>query len=130
MPQKNVKPQIIKDVGFDFSWDESKVWELDLPIEEMDIKQLEWHFSIPFWWENNGYYNFKPIWVIKDPNKYPERYERVMSTDLNYPLDIMFWRGRWLLLDGLHRLTKAKMQGIKKVKVRKVSKKAIPEIKK
>jgi hypothetical protein len=42
----------------------------------------------------------------------------------------MHWRGRWLLLDGLHRLTKAKMTGQKKVKVRKIPREAIPKIKK
>ena len=128
---KNKKlPQIIKDVGFDFGWDEAKVWVLDLPIEEMELQDLEWHFDIPFWWTKRGYYDFKPIWVIENPEKYPERVERVMSSDLQYPLDIMFWKGRWVLLDGLHRLTKAKMTGQKKVKVRKVPLEAIPKIKK
>ena len=42
-------PEIIKKVGFDFDWDSKKVWALDVPVEEMDIKDLEWHFDIPFW---------------------------------------------------------------------------------
>ncbi len=128
--KKKEIPQIIKDVGFDFNWDEEKVWALDLPIEEMEIQELEWHFDIPFWWTEGGFYDFKPIWVIENPEKYPERVERIMKADLTYPLDIMNWKGRWLLLDGLHRLTKAKMTGQKKVKVRKVPQKAIPKIKK
>ena len=33
-------PQIIKDVGFDFSWSEEKVWALDVPVEEMAIEEL------------------------------------------------------------------------------------------
>jgi len=128
--KKRKMPQIIKDVGFDFNWDEEKVWELDIPVEEIDIEELEWHFDVPFWWVPGGYYDFKPIWVIEDPEKYPERKERIMKSDLSYPLDIMHWKGRWLLLDGLHRLTKAKMTGQKKVKVRKVPQEAIPKIKK
>jgi len=33
-------PQIIKDVGFDFSWDSKKVWALNFPVEEMNIQDL------------------------------------------------------------------------------------------
>ena len=29
-------PQVIKDVGFDFSWDNAKVWQLDVPVIEKD----------------------------------------------------------------------------------------------
>lgn len=123
-------PQIIKDVGFDFHWDIKKVWALDLPIEEMDMSELEWHFDIPFWWTDGGFFDFKPRQVLDNPEKYPERYKRVMDTDLLYPLDIMFWKGRWLLLDGLHRLTKAQFKGLDKVKVRKVPVEAIPDIEK
>ena len=53
-----------------------------------------------------------------------------MASDLQHPLDIMFWKRRWLLLDGLHRLTKAKMTGQKKIKVRKIPQEAIPKIRK
>ena len=123
-------PKIIKDIGFNFSWDEPKVWKLNVPIEEMDIRELEWHFNIPFWWTKGGYYNFKPIWVIEKPDKYPERNKRIMKSNLKYPLDVMFWKDRWLLLDGLHRLVKAKMIGQKTVKVRKIPQEVIPLIKK
>jgi hypothetical protein len=128
--KKKKLPKIIKDVGFDFNWDEAKVWALDVPVEEMDISDLEWHFDIPFWWTDGGYYDFKPVWMLKNPDKYPERVKRVMGSDLQYPLDIVFWKGKWLLLDGLHRLVKAKMLGQDKVKVRKIPKEAISKIKK
>ncbi|HNZ86355.1 MAG TPA: hypothetical protein PLD95_02010 [bacterium] len=120
-------PQIIKDVGFDFSWDEGKVWKLDEPISEMDIKELEWHFDIPFWCEN-GDYNLTPGVVINNPKKHKKEYERIMLCDLKYPLDIMENNGKWLLLDGLHRLTKAYIQGNKTVVVRKIPRERIPEI--
>ena len=94
------------------------------------MSDLEWHFYIPFWWTEGGFYDFKPIWVIENPEKYSDRYERIMNTDMSHPLDIMKWRGRWLLLDGLHRLTRARMENQNKVKVRKVPVAAIPQIKK
>ena len=123
-------PKIIENIGFDFHWDEEKVWTLDVPIEEMSISELEWHFDIPFWNKPNGYYDLTPNEVINNPNQYQDEFKRTMNADLKHPLDIMFWKNNWLLLDGLHRLVKAKQLGMDKIKVRKISKEYIPLIKK
>lgn len=125
---KDDLPQIIKDVGFDFDWSEEKVWQLDVPVEDMPLQELEWHFDIPFLWINGGMYNLKPRQVIDNPEKYKEEYERTMKSDLKYPIDLMQNKGRWLILDGLHRLMKAKIQGLDIVKVRKISRDEIPRI--
>ena len=125
---KKVLPKIIEEVGFDFSWSEKKVWALDVPVEKIDIKRLEWHFKIPFWSTKNGYYDLKPNDVINFPENYQEEYNRTMKADLSYPIDIMKNKGRWLILDGLHRLVKAKILGKTKVEVRKVPRDKIPEI--
>lgn len=123
-------PQIIKDVGFDFSWSEEKVWALDAPVEEMDIGDLAWHFDVPFLWEGGGVYNLTPQEVIDNPEAHNGEYERVRKADLAHPIDIMQNKGRWLILDGLHRLMKASTLGIGKVQVRKISRDRIPEIRK
>ena len=121
-------PQIIEDVGFDFSWSEERVWALDVPNEEMDINELTWHFTIPFLWEGNGVYNLKPQEVLDNPEAHGVEYERTMKADLVYPIDIMQNKGRWLILDGLHRLMKASTLGMAKVTVRKISREFIPQI--
>ncbi|HED37624.1 MAG TPA: hypothetical protein ENI76_05190 [Ignavibacteria bacterium] len=123
-------PQIIKDVGFDFSWDEKKVWALDVPTEEISIDELTWHFGIPFHWHGNEVYNLTSREVLENPDKYKDEYNRTMNTDLAYPIDIMENKGRWLILDGLHRLMKAHSLGMKKVIVRKVPRELIPQIEK
>ncbi|MFA6554700.1 MAG: hypothetical protein WCS89_04330 [Candidatus Paceibacterota bacterium] len=120
-------PQIIKDVGFDFSWDEEKVWDLDVPIEDMSINDLIWHFDIPFLWEG-GVYNLKPREVIDNPDKHEKEYKRTMNADLVYPIDIMENKGHWLILDGLHRLMKSSVMKLEKVRVRKISRELIPKI--
>ena len=128
---KNKKlPKIIEEVGFDFHWSEEKVWALDIPVEQMDISKLEWHFDIPFLNKPGGYYDLKPKDILSHPNKYKWEFERTMRADLSHPLDIMFWKNKWLLLDGLHRLVKAKKLGMKSVKVRKIPQAAIPLISK
>ena len=123
-------PKIIKDVGFDFWWQNKKVWNLDYPAEDMDISELEWHFEIPFWNTKSGRYDLKPIDVIVHPSEYAEEYTRTIKTDMTYPIDIMWNKGRWLILDGLHRLVKAEIQNMKKVRVRKIPTEDIPNIQK
>jgi len=125
----NEIPQIIKDVGFDFSWDEKKVWDLDVPIEKMRIEDLVWHFNIPFLWEN-GVYNLKPQEVINNKDFHIKEYKRTMDAELVHPIDIMENKGRWLILDGLHRLMKAYILGMTEVQVRKISREYIPKIEK
>ena len=120
-------PQIIKDVGFDFNWSEEKVWALDVPIEEMDIKELIWHFDTPFLWED-GVYNLKPQDVLDYPDEHKKEYSRTMKSDLIHPIDIMENKGRWLILDGLHRLMKSSILKMQKVRVRKISRDIIPQI--
>jgi hypothetical protein len=122
-------PDIIKEVGFDFSWDEQKVWGLDAPIEEVPITDLVWHFDIPFIWSKpDGYYDVTPSEVIEYPDHHPEEYERTMQADTAYPIDVMFWKKRWLILDGLHRLMKQAIEGKEMVQVRKIPEAAIPLI--
>jgi len=126
---KNMPP-IIQEVGFDFDWDNEKVWDLDLPIEDIDIKELIWHFDIPFYWTKPNGWDLKPQTILDNPDIYSTQYERTMKADIKYPIDIMHWRGRWLILDGLHRLMRLHIKGEKKIKVRKVPHDKIPSIRK
>jgi len=121
-------PQIISEIGFDFDWSEQKVWELDLPVEDMSINDLSWHFDIPFWNKPTGHYDLKPTDVMNHKEAYPAEYQRILRADTTFPLDIMFWKNRWLLLDGLHRLVKLSLEGKSTIKVRKVPTSMIPLI--
>lgn len=121
-------PWIIKEVGFDFSWDEKKVWQLSAPVSEMDIQELLWHFDIPFLWTSGGYYNLTPWQVIRYPHAYEDEHLRTYRADLAYPIDIMENKGRWLILDGLHRLMKAYQLNHPSIKVRKIPRSEIPNI--
>lgn len=121
-------PEVIKEVGFEFPWKEEKVWVLDVPVEDMPIKELTWHFDIPFHWNNGGKYNLKSWDIIDNPEKYKKEYDRTMACDLKYPIDIMENKGRWLILDGLHRLMKSQILKMDTVKVRKIPRGAIPKI--
>lgn len=124
------RPKSIQDVDIPFEKDDLKIQALDLPVEEMPIEELLWHFDYPFWEkEGSNEWNLRPWELIKDPQKEPTHYRRVLGADLAHPLQIMRHKGRWLLLDGLHRLTKAYLEGQKIVRVRIIPRSAIPQIK-
>lgn len=121
-------PPIIQEVGFDFRWDNQKVWNLDIPSEEIPLQLLTWHFDIPFLNWNGKPYTLYPRDVIANGKEFQEEYDRTMRADLSYPIDIMFNKERWLILDGLHRLMKAQILGLDNVSVRKISREFIPQI--
>lgn len=122
-------PAIIRSVGFDFHWSEEKVWQLDLPIEDMPIDRLLWHMNFPFWRdEEDRQYRVMPQEVLQYPALYPSQYQRILHADMRHPLDVMWRKGRWVFLDGLHRFARAVLDGATTVKVRKVPVVAIPLI--
>lgn len=122
-------PNIINEVGFDFDWDSKKVWALDIPVTEIDMKELIWHLDIPFWeLDDTDDYNLTPRAVINNENGTTEHRKKIEEADTSHPIDIMQNKGRWLILDGLHRLVKLYELGNEKVKVRIIPREKIPEI--
>lgn len=130
MTDKIIIPESVLEHGFDFDWNEEDVWKLNYPTQEIALEILEWHFNIPFWNWNNEWYILKPIDVINNPQKYKLQYDRVMASDISYPIDVMVNKERLVILDGLHRLVKCKLLGMNKVKVRIIPRKEIPNISK
>lgn len=122
-------PKVIEEVGFDFRWDNAKVWKLDIPVTEILIDELIWHFDIPFWEKSDtDDYNLTPREVMFNANGTSEHRKKIENADTSYPIDIMENKGRWLILDGLHRLVKLHEQGKKIVKVRIIPKEEMPNI--
>ena len=128
----NKLPEEIKEHGLDFHWDNQKVWSLNIPVEEMDITELEWMLDMPFWHnkdEEEINYTICPSEVIRDIHLYPFHKERMMKAKIEYPIDLMQNKhGRWVILDGVHRLINLIQQGERKVKVRRISRDLISQI--
>lgn len=128
------KPQIIRDVGIGVAWDPKKVWKLNESVTEIDIEELIWHFDIPFWDKggknefNLTEFNLIPWEVIKYPEREPIHFRKIQEADISHPIDIMENKGKWRILDGLHRLVQLYLKGDKKIKVRKIPRFRIPEI--
>lgn len=128
--KNNIAPKEITDIWVDFQWDTKKMWELDLPVEVMEIATLEWHLDFPLWEKGTQFYKLSPNEVLKNPGRYVSHFLNVLSADLRFPIDIIWWRKRWIILDGVHRLAKQKYFNYRKVYVRKIPHQAIPLIKK
>lgn len=135
---KSIKDDASKDskkfdwdsVGLDFgNWDDERLWALELPIKEISIHELIWHFDVPFWPNDNAEkWTVTPWDVIHEHEGAGLEQKRLEDADLAYPIDILRNHEKWLVLDGLHRLAKAYKQGQNKVKVRIVPQKDLPKI--
>ena len=125
MPQL---PTIIAKNGFTFSWDEKEVWKLDVPVETMAVELLEWHFDLPFWNEDSKPYSLSAREVMENPEHCQAHYKRILAADTNFPIDVAMHpdTGKWLILDGLHRLAKLHLEGVTHVLVRKIPLEMIP----
>lgn len=101
--------------------DNEKLWALKVPVEEMNIIELMWILDVPFWEDADGNIVFTAREVMNDIDNYPEHRDKIKAADTSYPVDIMKnKKGKWLTLDGLHRLVKLVMEGKRTIRVRKI----------
>lgn len=118
-------PSVIETYWYAFDWDVEAIWSLDLPVSQMPIRRLEWHLDVPVWPFEGKPYVLTPRDVLKQPYRYAEEYARTQRASLVFPLDITWFKGRWLILDGIHRLLKAHELRLDQVSVRKVPRKLL-----
>jgi len=105
-----------------FKTDEPKLWAVDIPVEEIDISEIEYNLDIPYLeQEGTDDWNLTPRMLIENFDKEFSHARKVNEADLNYPIQIYFHKNKWIILDGIHRFTKAIYLGLKTIKVRKVS---------
>lgn len=133
VPAKNaggLRRRIVDEEWFGFDWDVQKIWALDIEEEYASVKQLAWHLDIPLWEHQGEEYSVTPRQAIEDPESHPSHFRDIIESDTSHAIDIMWWKNRWVILDGVHRLAKLIAEGESEVRVRKVPHSAIPSIKK
>ena len=118
-----------KEIDFGFMYESPKIWKLDIPVEQIPISELESNLDIPYLEkEGTDDWNLTLRELISDAKKEPAHYEKVKNAKLEYPIEIYFFEGSWKILDGIHRLCKALLEGKKTISVRKVTDDMIPKI--
>lgn len=112
-------PRILTDAGLSMFVDTVKLRELPLPIVDVDMEKLTWHFDMPVW-EKDGTddWNLTPWEVIKKEEGSIGHQKRMEEASLDYPVVATEYNGRLVLLDGVHRLVKAYLKGEKKIKAK------------
>lgn len=121
-----MKPDII-NTGFKVS--EKQLHKLGLPTEEMPISELIANADIPYLEkEGTDDWNLSPNLLIRDFATEHSHASRVDKADLNYPIYIYKHYGQWIILDGVHRFTKALMLGKKTIGVKIITDKLIKQI--
>lgn len=115
-----MKPQIL-DIGYVIK-PESLLWALDIVTEEISIEELRANLDIPYLdQEGTDDWNLTPRMLLSQPEKELSHMQKVRNADLSFPIEIYNNKGTWIILDGVHRYTKAVMEGRTTISVRKVS---------
>jgi hypothetical protein len=93
-------------------WRLDRLHALRLPVEQVSVAELEWLLDVPLWRDESGLeFAVRPLEVRASPDRHPTQWRRTLACDLSRPIHVVEHRGRWTVLDGLHRLLKATVLG-------------------
>jgi hypothetical protein len=113
----------------DLEWDLDQLHRLELLMISVRVADLAHHLELPFWMYDGRPFQITPRQVAADPGKYHEQWARVLSADPRYPLAVVRRvDGRLTILDGIHRLLRAELEGFVTVVVRVLSWEDLDEI--
>ena len=108
------------EINHELKFSESQLWEIPAPIEQVELKFLNNNLKIRYLDKmGTDDWNLTPIEIIKNPEKEPDHYAKILKSDLDFPIDITFFNNQWIILDGVHRFCKAHLQKKQTIKVRK-----------
>jgi hypothetical protein len=93
--------------------------ELEEGVEEVPLTTLEWALELPVWGWRGRPFQVTPNQVRADPRRYAVHYARTMWSELDDPIVLARRNGRWVVLDGYHRLLKAFVEGRRTIRARK-----------
>lgn len=123
--QRKNLPSILKEVYVDFHWSQSKLWALDIHTTITAISVIDWILDYPVWYLDSL---SVPNALFSSHNKDQEHWNRVLNSDLHYPIHVLEWNGRLLVLDGIHRMIKAKILNQNEIKTKVLNKSHITKI--
>jgi len=117
------------EIDTKFKIPEELLWDLVLPIEDVNISELSNNFDIPYLeHEDTDDWNMSISDLVDNFDNEPFHASQAMKADLKYPIELYYFRGNWIILDGVHRLTKAIKTGKTIIKVRRIPEKEIRRI--
>ena len=121
-------PVAMQDVLLDFRWDLDRLFALDLPTEEVTVADFLWLLDLRFWRKDGVVFAVTPNQVRGDPSEYEAQWARMLEADLTRPIHITERGGRTVIIDGIHRLLKAYVEGRRSLFARRVPPSMLPMI--
>ncbi len=124
-------PTIPDSINTQFKIEEEKLRAMEIPVETIDITELANNLDIPYLeqlWTDD--WNLSPRMLIENFDKETHHAGVVQKADLQYPIEIYFFKWQWIIIDGVHRFTKAMMQWDTTIKVRRISDEVVNQVKK
>jgi hypothetical protein len=100
-------PDAVREAFPPTRWQLRKLLALDLKTEPVEVADLSWMFELPLWQLDGERFKVTPSQVAATPMNFRPHYQRVMNADLEHPINLVAYRGRLVVLDGVHRLLKA-----------------------
>ncbi|MEU4190468.1 hypothetical protein AB0E69_01070 [Kribbella sp. NPDC026611] len=118
-PLADLVPPALKPYLLDFHWDVGLLHSLELPTVELHVSELAHHLDLPFWAYAGRPFQVTPRQVAADPARYADQWARTLAADLRHSLDVVRRPDqRITVLDGVHRLLRAELEGHWSVSVR------------
>ena len=123
-------PASLRGVLLDHPWELSKLLALDLPVEEVSVAALAWQLDLPWWRRGDDWFFVTPNEVRSDPAASPEQWARTMRADLDAPIHVRMTERGPVVLDGVHRLLKAVVEGRSSLSARVLPDEHLPSVRK
>jgi hypothetical protein len=108
-------PEVVRETLPQVPWRIGRLWRLELPVQRIAVSELTWLFELPLWQLNGERFQVTPRQVRDEPERFPDHLQRVMASDLRFPIHLVAHNGRLVVLDGFHRLLKASIQGRREI---------------
>jgi hypothetical protein len=102
------------------TWSRERLHRLDLPVVDVAVADLAWQLDLPWWRVDRDYFAVTPNQVRAAPDRHAHQWRRTLGADLAFPIDLLE-RDRCIILDGVHRLLRASVEGRERVSARLVS---------
>jgi hypothetical protein len=121
-------PEPIRRACPEFEIDATLLWGLEIQPQSIAVNTVYWMLELPVWPEHGIPFSLRPVDVISAPDKHPEHAQRIERASLSFPIDVLPYRNRLVILEGCHRTAKAAMGGEPLISARVVPPHRIPEI--
>lgn len=84
------------------------------PITKIKMDEMLDLLNVPVWGDPTGT-KYSAMDVINFPTRYALDYKRIIKANLSYPIIVSYDDGYIEIVDGMHRLAKAFLQGKKEI---------------